>query len=150
MNAWNYFFKSRLAPDQLTVFAILYMVPMIHEMGDPWWTWGGRHAPLLLEVFLLAVITLIALNISLLTFLLFVGMSMTYYLVTSFPENPTHITLFIYCHFVILIALPVLMLRNRSIADKARGICIAETRSATTTHHPFFHSRISQTQYRFY
>lgn len=118
MNTWNYFFKSRLAPDQLTVFAILYMVPMIHEMGDPWWTWGGRHAPLLLEAFLLVVITLIALNISLLTFLLFVGMSMAYYLVTSFPENPNHITLLVYCHFVILIALPVLMFRNRSTAHQ--------------------------------
>jgi hypothetical protein len=68
------FFSSRTSPDQFTTFAILYMVPVVHELGDPWWSWSGRHALLLLEGLILAVITFIALNMSPVTFMLFAAM----------------------------------------------------------------------------
>ncbi len=43
------YFASRRSPDQFKTFAILYMVPVVHELGDPWWSWSGMHAPLLLK-----------------------------------------------------------------------------------------------------
>jgi hypothetical protein len=121
MKALTRLFASRTSPDQLTVFGILYTIPMLHEMGDPWWSWGGGHAPLPLEIALLGLITFIALNLTLSSLWLFAAMSASYYLFTAFPENPNHITLYIFCHLVLLITVPaVALLRGRSLTAGER------------------------------
>jgi hypothetical protein len=74
---------------------------------------GGQRAPVLLLGLILAVITVIALNINRTTFLLFAAVSTVFYTVTSFPEMPNHITLLVFCNLVILVGLPVLMLLKR-------------------------------------
>lgn len=113
MNELKNYFSSRVSPDQFTVFAILYMVPVVHELGDPWWSWGGQGAPLLFQGLILAVIVFIAMNLSLGSFLVFAAISAAYYIVSSFPEIPNHITLLVFCNIAILISLPVLMLLKR-------------------------------------
>ncbi len=93
------------------------MIPVIHELGYLWWTWGGQKAPLLLQGLILAVATFVALNVTAATFLLFTAISTIYYVVTSFPENPNHITLLVFCNIAILISLPLSVLRTRPICD---------------------------------
>lgn len=108
------YFYTRRSPDQFTTFAVLYMIPIIHELGYPWWSWGGQHAPLLLKGIILAAIVITALNVNLATMLLLTAVSTSYYSVTSFPENPNHITLLIFCNIAIFVSLLVLKLRMKS------------------------------------
>ena len=117
MNGIKNYFSSRESPDQLTTFALLYMVSTVHELGDPWWSWGGQRTPILLQGLILVVIVMIALNINPATLLLFAAISATFYLVTAFPEFGNHVTLLNYCNFVILVSLPVLMLLGRPAYD---------------------------------
>jgi len=109
------YLSSRGAPDQFTTFAILYMIPMVHELGDPWWSWGGRHAPLMLQGLILVLITTIALYPGPATFLGFAALSAAYYILTSFPEIPNHITLLVYCNLVVMISFPYLSLRKPAV-----------------------------------
>ena len=104
-------------PDQFTTFAILYMVPVIHELGDPWWSWGGRYTPLLLQGLIIAGAVFVALNLTPMTFLVFAAITAAFYIVTAFPEIPNHMTLLVYCNIVMVICLPVLMRRHRSTTD---------------------------------
>ena len=113
MDRLKNFFYLRRSPDQFTTFAILYMIPMLHELGYPWWSWGGQHAPLLIKGLILAAIVITALNVNLATILFFTAASTSYYVVTSFPENPNHITLLIFCNIAILVSLTVFKLRMK-------------------------------------
>jgi hypothetical protein len=117
MHRFKDFLASRAAPDQFTTFCILYAVPVIHELGDPWWTWGGRNPPILLQGLIMALATIVALRISPAMFLLFLAISAFYYLLAAFPEIPNHMTLLVYCNLVMLIGLPIIMHRRRPIAD---------------------------------
>jgi hypothetical protein len=107
------FFATRKAPDQFVTFSVLYMVPVIHELDIPWWTWSARHAPLWFQGLFMAGTVLVALNLSPLTFLFFAAISTALFLLTTFPENPNHITLLVYSSIVMMIYVPVLMYRNR-------------------------------------
>jgi hypothetical protein len=107
------YFYWRRSPDQFTTFAILYMIPMLHELDYPWWSWGGQYAPLLLKGLILTAIVITVLNVNLATILFFTIASTFYYSVTSFPENPNHITLLIFCNIAILASLIIQRLRMK-------------------------------------
>jgi hypothetical protein len=95
-------------------FALLYMTALFLELAEKW-TYPGFT----LAIFLL-IVAIVAIGITRVTFLIFLAVTTTHFLLVQVPDVANHVNIAIYANVVMLVGILYSLLRRRELSAVAR------------------------------
>jgi hypothetical protein len=90
-----------------STFALLYMTAVFLELGEGW-----RYPYFTLGTLLLAVL-FVSTGITRITFLIFLGITTSHFLLVQFPDVANHVNMAIYCNLVMILGIVYSLVRIR-------------------------------------
>ncbi len=90
-----------------STFALLYMTAMYLELGERW-TYTAFTA-----VTLLLVVLFVGVGITRITFLIFLAVTTSHFLLVQFPDVANHVNVAIYCNVVMMLGIAYSLARRR-------------------------------------
>ena len=94
-----------------TTFAVLYMTALFLELAEKW------SYPLFTFATLLLLIIIVTTRITRVTFLIFLAVTTSHFLLVQFPDVANHVNIAIYCNVVLMIGIVYSLVRRKRWTD---------------------------------
>src|SRR3970282_1921584 len=99
-----------------STFALLYMTALFLELAEKW------TYPLFTLVILLLAALLVWAGITRVTFLIFLVVTTSHFLLVQFPDVANHVNVAIYCNLVMMVGLGYSLVRSREFPTDDDGL----------------------------